>query len=849
MMWAVANNATASSLSPQQVCDCATKQCCQGGWPDWAFSYVLNNGGITSNKNYPYQAYDSATCLLDTSMPSVAQITGWELVPAFNAMALMKAVSMQPVVAFISASTSDFAMYKSRDVLRIYDGVCLTEVNHAVVVVGFNYTGPDLKGSYWIIKNSWYTTWGDRGYMYLAMTPDVRGKCGILSIPAMYPVYYPSGPQPARFCSDTRGKWNINKVDDLSSSLFSSALSTDSSSTTTLTTSTTITTSSTIVMLASVTGTSTDASSLLINSTTKSASQITACAGIINPCGGGSCYMLGGIARCDCGLLSNMVEVMGVPTSKCAPQNPCTNSPVNPCRGGTCMDVGDGTYTCTCASGYAIGTAVDGSTTCLPAAGLTKSYVTLPGDNCTLVATEFGISTTTLSALNPFINCSVTEYLPPGVGLTVSRALTATSTFCTSTYTVQPSDTCNSIAHLFFGGSLTALDNLNPGLTCNRLFKSQQICLKADSSSSTTSGPQCGQSVAVVMGDTCASVSIKYMISSSTFSSLNPGLNCDSPLLVGSYVCVAPKSSDTTINCTGWYRVMQGDTCPSIWNGANLTMSMFQAINPGIQCQAPYLVVGQQVCIDSPVLTTMQRAPNTSYSIYTVRPNDTLSTISSLFLPRCTPTSVSPESIAAQNYISDLSAPLAPGTKLIIPCIGRIGMVDCGCAASIPVCGSDFVSYPSYCDALCNFALPALPDSFCTGACGPACQGRMGLAPVPNSGCTNAICPYPSWAPAESIDCAKVVDTSSGPCCSYRENTCKQQCTLTAAGLGGTVAQRNSSYNDCYSQCMCCQATGCGGATCKAPSACWNARPRKCVFVNYSYVWNCTWFPAGNPLP
>ncbi|CAI5995015.1 unnamed protein product [Closterium sp. NIES-64] len=606
MMWAVANNATASSLSPQQVCDCATKQCCQGGWPDWAFSYVLNNGGITSNKNYPYQAYDSATCLLDTSMPSVAQITGWELVPAFNAMALMKAVSMQPVVAFISASTSDFAMYKSRDVLRIYDGVCLTEVNHAVVVVGFNYTGPDLKGSYWIIKNSWYTTWGDRGYMYLAMTPDVRGKCGILSIPAMYPVYYPSGPQPARFCSDTRGKWNINKVDDLSSSLFSSALSTDSSSTTTLTTSTTITTSSTIVMLASVTGTSTDASSLLINSTTKSASQITA---------------------------------------------------------------------------------------------------------------------------------------------------------------------------------------------------------------------------------------------------LNPGLNCDSPLLVGSYVCVAPKSSDTTINCTGWYRVMQGDTCPSIWNGANLTMSMFQAINPGIQCQAPYLVVGQQVCIDSPVLTTMQRAPNTSYSIYTVRPNDTLSTISSLFLPRCTPTSVSPESIAAQNYISDLSAPLAPGTKLIIPCIGRIGMVDCGCAASIPVCGSDFVSYPSYCDALCNFALPALPDSFCTGACGPACQGRMGLAPVPNSGCTNAICPYPSWAPAESIDCAKVVDTSSGPCCSYRENTCKQQCTLTAAGLGGTVAQRNSSYNDCYSQCMCCQATGCGGATCKAPSACWNARPRKCVFVNYSYVWNCTWFPAGNPLP
>ncbi|CAI5475264.1 unnamed protein product [Closterium sp. Yama58-4] len=181
IMWAIANNSTGATLSPQQVCDCATKQCCQGGWPEWAFSYVLFNGGITYNVSYPYSALDSATCLLDTTMTTAAQITGWELVPAFNAMALMKAVSVQPVVAFISASAADFTAYASRDTVNIYNGVCTTDVNHAVVVVGFNYTGPDLKGSYWIIKNSWYPTWGDKGYMYLAMTPDVRGKCGILS--------------------------------------------------------------------------------------------------------------------------------------------------------------------------------------------------------------------------------------------------------------------------------------------------------------------------------------------------------------------------------------------------------------------------------------------------------------------------------------------------------------------------------------------------------------------------------------------------------------------------------------------------------------------------------------------
>ncbi|CAI7733039.1 unnamed protein product [Closterium sp. NIES-53] len=621
IMWAIANNGVGTNLSPQQVCDCATKQCCQGGWPEWAFSYVLFNGGVTTNANYPYQAYDSATCLLDATMPSVAQITGWELVPAFNAMALMKAVSMQPVVAFISASAADFTVrpapcalrpalaprvspltpfpdsprffaqtvspnpsfllslahtasdfqrflartvsrlprfptrtiyrfprvspldpftisprfstrtasrhpafpvpvapclhvqaYSSRNVLNIYNGLCLSDVNHAVVVVGFNYTGPDLKGSYWIIKNSWYTTWGDRGYMYLAMTPDVRGKCGILSTPAMYPVYFPSGQQPARFASDKGGKWKINKVDDLSSSLYSSTLSL--STTTTTTTTTTITTTT----------------------------QSTTCAGMINPCGGGSCYMSGGVPRCNCSAMANMVEMLGVPTSKCVPRSPCTMAPLNPCGGGTCSDVGDGTYTCACTAGFAIGAAVDGSPTCVPAVGLAKSYVTSPGDNCTFVATAFGISITTLTNLNTFINCSVTEYLPPGIALTVSATLNSSSSYCTNTYTVRPQDSCTSIANAYFNGSLTSLMASNPGLSCKRLFKSEQICLQMVTASTTSSAVQCGQSVDVVTGDTCASVALKYSVDYAIVVSLNPAVNCNSTLAVGSSLCVASKS-------------------------------------------------------------------------------------------------------------------------------------------------------------------------------------------------------------------------------------------------------------------------------------------------------------------
>ena len=55
------------------------------------------------------------------------------------------------------------------------DGV---QVNHAVVVVGY---GTANKTDYWIIRNSWGTTWGEKGYMRL-----IRGvnMCNIASYPA-----------------------------------------------------------------------------------------------------------------------------------------------------------------------------------------------------------------------------------------------------------------------------------------------------------------------------------------------------------------------------------------------------------------------------------------------------------------------------------------------------------------------------------------------------------------------------------------------------------------------------------------------------------------------------------------
>ena len=53
---------------------------------------------------------------------------------------------------------------------------CGTKVNHAVLAVGY---GTENGQSYYIVKNSWKTSWGDNGYIKIANNGDGDGICGI----------------------------------------------------------------------------------------------------------------------------------------------------------------------------------------------------------------------------------------------------------------------------------------------------------------------------------------------------------------------------------------------------------------------------------------------------------------------------------------------------------------------------------------------------------------------------------------------------------------------------------------------------------------------------------------------
>jgi len=49
-------------------------------------------------------------------------------------------------------------------------------LNHGVAAVGYNAVGST---PYWIVKNSWGTTWGNQGYIWIGMTASGAGVCGI----------------------------------------------------------------------------------------------------------------------------------------------------------------------------------------------------------------------------------------------------------------------------------------------------------------------------------------------------------------------------------------------------------------------------------------------------------------------------------------------------------------------------------------------------------------------------------------------------------------------------------------------------------------------------------------------
>jgi cathepsin L len=198
--WAFATTANAESvwaistgqlldLSEEFLVDCATgvgyfNLGCNGGMPDSAFKYMINNGQCTES-SYPYVAgttKTAGTCQKCTAAP-VHFSSCYDVKPN-DQVSLKGAVSKQPVAVAIEADTRYFQSYSG----GILDSTsCGTTMDHAVEIVGY---GTENGIDYWNVRNSWGSSWGEKGYVRIKKTSSTNdvGICGIAQEPSFLAV-------------------------------------------------------------------------------------------------------------------------------------------------------------------------------------------------------------------------------------------------------------------------------------------------------------------------------------------------------------------------------------------------------------------------------------------------------------------------------------------------------------------------------------------------------------------------------------------------------------------------------------------------------------------------------------
>lgn len=163
-------NQASYKASEQEAVDCASSQYgCNGGWYEAVWQMAANNKFCTL-ASYPYKAVKGA-CKM-TTCDGAEHDKSYVMVAKTEA-AMYNALQAGPISIAVDAST--WSSYRGGVMTS-----CGTGMNHAVVLAGY-----DSVKDAWVIRNSWGTGWGEKGYVYVKQGSNV---CNLTYKPA-YPTF------------------------------------------------------------------------------------------------------------------------------------------------------------------------------------------------------------------------------------------------------------------------------------------------------------------------------------------------------------------------------------------------------------------------------------------------------------------------------------------------------------------------------------------------------------------------------------------------------------------------------------------------------------------------------------
>eukprot|EP01132_Coremiostelium_polycephalum_P005194 gene5194-6465_t len=169
---------TLPNLSEQHILDCTVEygnNGCGGGWMDTSFRWIKDKGGYVSQSDYPYKG-ELGPCLI---RPKSGTVNMYKRI--FYEGQLLDAVATVGTVSIAyNAGTKQHAYYRS-GILDVPN--CGTTPTHAALLIGY---GSENGVDFWVLKNSWGSSWGERGFFRMRRGVNLCGVASWASVPYVH---------------------------------------------------------------------------------------------------------------------------------------------------------------------------------------------------------------------------------------------------------------------------------------------------------------------------------------------------------------------------------------------------------------------------------------------------------------------------------------------------------------------------------------------------------------------------------------------------------------------------------------------------------------------------------------